>query len=150
MPDDVDVLTRAEVLDGELAHWVYQTNYGLIFQAGVVVALIVGTAIVYQVLVSDVASLMPEYATLKAIGYGNRYLAGVILQQAMALAVLGFVSGLTIALGLYAVTSAGAGIPVRMTWANVALVFALSVVMCGCSGVAALRKAFRADPADLF
>lgn len=150
LPDDVDVLTRDEVLGGEVEHWVSDTNYGFIFQMGVLVALVVGTAIVYQVLVSDVASLLREYATLKAIGYGNRYLSKVILQQALALAVLGFACGVVISLVLYAVTSAGAQIPVRMTWRNFAVVFVLAVVMCTCSGLAALRKAFRADPADLF
>ena len=148
--DDVDVLTRQDVLRSELVHWVYETNYGLIFQTGVLVSLIVGTAIVYQVLGSDVASLLPEYATLKAMGYGNRYLAGVILQEAMALAVLGFASGVVISELLYGVTSAGAQIPVRMTWQNLWLVFVLSVMMCAFSGLAALRKAFQVDPAELF
>jgi len=150
LPDDVDVLTRPEVLGSELVHWVYETNYGLIFQTGVLVALIVGTAIVYQVLASDVASLLPEYATLKAMGYGNRYLAAVILKQALALALLGFLCGAVISELLYGVTSAGAQIPVRMTGRNLALVLVLSIVMCTCSGLAALRKAFKADPADLF
>jgi putative ABC transport system permease protein len=150
LPDDIDVLTRQNVLDDELVHWINETNYGLIFQAGVFVSLIVGTAIVYKVLASDIASLLPEYATLKALGYSNRFLARVILQQAVALAVLGFGIGTIVAAFLYAVTSAGAGIPVQMTWQNLALVFGLSIVMCTCSGLAALQKAFKADPADLF
>jgi putative ABC transport system permease protein len=147
---DVDVLTRPELLHDELRFWVYDTNYGLIFQLGVAVSLIVGTAIVYQVLVSDVASLLPEYATLKAMGYSNRYLATVILQQALALALLGFIFGVILSLGLYAVTTIGAQIPIRMTARNLILVFGLAVAMCTCSGVAALRKAFKVDPADLF
>jgi putative ABC transport system permease protein len=148
--DDVDVLTRPEVLREELRYWVYDTNYGLIFQLGVAVSLIVGTAIVYQVLVNDVSRSLPEYATLKAIGYSNRYLAGVILQQSLVLAVVGFACGCLLSRGLYAVTAAGAQIPVRMTWTNLALVFGLSVVMCMSSGLGAVRKAFQADPADLF
>ncbi len=148
--DDVDVLTRSEVIRDELRYWVYETNYGLIFQLGVAVSLIVGTAIVYQVLVSDVSRLLPEYATLKAMGYGNRYLAGVILQQSLALAVLGFACGCLLSQGLYAVTAAGAQIPVRMTGTNLVLVFGLSVVMCTSSGLGALRKVFQAEPADLF
>src|SRR5207253_1119992 len=69
LPEDVEVLTRAEVLDSEIRHWVWETNYGLIFMSGVVVAVVVGTAIVYQVLSSEVVSRMPEYATLRPIGY---------------------------------------------------------------------------------
>ncbi|MGE0755911.1 MAG: FtsX-like permease family protein [Pirellulaceae bacterium] len=148
--NDVDVRSRQGVLQDELAYWVDETSYGLIFRMGVVLALIVGTAIVYQVLASDVASKLPEYATLKAMGYGNRYLASVVLQQALILALAGFACGLAIAQLLYLVTSAGAQIPIRMTWANASLVFAMSVTMCVLSGLGALRKAFRADPAELF
>ncbi len=151
LPDDIDVLTRQDVLRAEVSHWVNETNYGMIFQTGVLVALIVGTAIVYQVLANDVDSLLPEYATLKAIGYGNRYLAAVILKQALVLAVLGFLCGVVIAELLYSVTSAGAHIPVRMTSVNLALVLVLSIVMCTCSGLAAaFRKPSAPDPADLF
>jgi putative ABC transport system permease protein len=148
--DDVDVKSRRGVLRDELTYWVDETNYGLIFQTGVVLALIVGTAIVYQVLASDVASKLPEYATLKAIGYSNQYLASVVLQQALILAVAGYLCGIVISLGLYLVTSAGAQIPIRMTATNASIVLALSLVMCVGSGLGALRKAFRADPADLF
>lgn len=150
LPDDVEVLDRAQLTKEELNHWVWQTNYGLIFQTGVLLALVVGVAIVYQVLASDIDSMLPEYATLKAIGYNNRYLASVIAQQALAFALLGFVAGFVISLVLYEITSHGAQIPVRMTWTNWCLVLALSVTMCGASGLAALRRVFAANPADLF
>ncbi|MBU4399689.1 MAG: FtsX-like permease family protein, partial [Planctomycetes bacterium] len=122
----------------------------LIFQLGVVVALVVGTAIVYQVLSSDVANHLPEYATLKAIGYGGGYLAGVVLQQAAMLAVLGFLPGLAISAVLYWLTRAMARVPIEMTVGRVFFVFGLSVLMCTISGLGALRKVRSADPADLF
>jgi ABC-type antimicrobial peptide transport system permease subunit len=37
-----------------------------------------------------------------------------------------------------------------MTGENMLWVFVLSVLMCVISGLAAVRKAFRADPAELF
>lgn len=150
LPGDVETVTRQEALDWEVHHWVWETNFGLIFQSGVLVAVIVGTAIVYQVLASDVARLMPEYATLKAMGYGNWYLISVMVQQALWLAIVSYVLGVVVAQGLYVVTSAGAQIPVRMTAANLLLVLFLAVTMCVVSGLAAVRKAFRADPAELF
>ncbi|BDM83275.1 hypothetical protein AM10699_61360 (plasmid) [Acaryochloris marina MBIC10699] len=42
-----------------------------------------------QVLYTDVAEYLPEYATLKAIGYTYRALLMVVLQEAMPLAILG-------------------------------------------------------------
>ena len=150
LPDDVEVLTRKQTLQRETHRWVYETNYGLIFLSGVFVAVIVGTAIVYQVLTSEVTTLLPEYATLRAMGYPNRFLAGVVLQQALVLALFGFLPGLAISEAMYTVTSAGAGIPIRFTWLNLSLVFSLSILMCMVSGLLAMRKTFQADPADLF
>ncbi len=147
---DVEVLTRKEVLDVERNRWVGRTSFGLIFQLGVGVALFVGTAIVYQVLSADVANLMPEYATLKAMGYANTYLMKVILQQALVLSLLGFLPGWGIAVLLYYVTSEGAGIPIQMTSQNLLMVLVLSVAMCALSGLLAARKTFAADPAELF
>jgi len=150
LPEDVVVLTREEVNRFEVNRWVKNTSIGIIFQLGVAVALMVGTAIVYQVLYSDVANRLAEYATLKAMGYGGGYLAKVVLQQAAALALLGFVPGLLIAEILYRITGAAARLPMQTTWPQIAFVLILSVVMCMVSGLGALRKVRAADPADLF
>lgn len=150
LPEDVEALTRSEVLGAEIRHWVWETNYGLIFLSGVVVAVVVGTAIVYQVLASEVTSRMPEYATLKAMGYDNAYLVRVMVEQSLLLATVAFAISWVIAAVLYEITAVGAQIPIRMTWPNLLLVFALTSALCVTSGVAAIRKAYRADPAELF
>ena len=150
LPEDVETLTRADVLGREVRHWVWETSIGLIFQLGVVVALVVGTAIVYQVLSSDVTNHLPEYATLKAMGYSGNYLASVVLQQAVVLAVLGFLPGFAVSAALYALTRATARIPIDMTLSRVLFVLGLTIVMCTISGLGALRKVRSADPADLF
>jgi putative ABC transport system permease protein len=150
LPEDMEVLTRREVIDSEIRHWVWQTNYGLIFQSGVLVAVVVGTAIVYQVLASEVTSRMPEYATLKAMGYGNSYLVRVMVEQSLLLALAAFVAGWGISAVLYEITAVGAQIPIRMTLPNLVLVLSLTAGLCVASGIAAIRKAYRADPAELF
>ena len=73
------MLTRAEAIRYELNRWIRETSIGIIFQLGVAVSLLVGTVIVYQVLSSDVAAHLRQYATLKAMGYTNRFLSGVVL-----------------------------------------------------------------------
>jgi putative ABC transport system permease protein len=150
LPEDIEVLTRREVIDGEIRHWVWQTNYGLIFQSGVLVAVVVGTAIVYQVLASEVTSRMPEFATLKAMGYGNSYLVRVMIEQSLMLALVAFLAGWGISAVLYEITAVGAQIPIRMTLPNLVLVLSLTASLCVASGIAAIRKAYRADPAELF
>ncbi|MBM3999956.1 MAG: FtsX-like permease family protein [Planctomycetes bacterium] len=150
LPTDVEVLSRDEILSQERDQWVTKTSYGLIFQIGIAVALLVGTAIVYQVLSSDVANLLPEYATLKAMGYGNAFLVRVVVQQALTLALLGFVPGYVCSHVLYVITAANTRMPIHMTWFDGSLVFALAVVMCGLSGIGAVSRLFRTDPAALF
>ncbi len=150
LPPDVAVLTRQEALDWEYDRWIWKTSFGLIFQLGAAVALIVGTAIVYQVLSSDIANLIGEYATLKAMGYRNRFLIGVVLQQAVYLAILGYVPGLILSELLYRTTSFLAGVTIRMTVFNITLVLVLALTMCIFSGLAAVRTVLAADPADLY
>jgi putative ABC transport system permease protein len=96
---DVRVLTKAEVDEIEQGRWVNETNVGTIFKFGLAISLIVGVVIVYQVLSTDVANMLGEYATLKAMGYTNGYLSKVIIQQAALLAVLGYLPALAVSWG---------------------------------------------------
>lgn len=150
LPPDVEVLARSEVEKRETKHWLNDTPIGLIFQMGAWIAVIVGVAIVYQVLSSDVEAHAREYATLRAMGYADKKLARVVLEEAIILAFLGFVPGLVVALVLYRTTSMLANIPIDMTLARVIGVLLLTLGMCAASGIAALRKIWSADPAELF
>src|SRR5262249_4124368 len=86
---DVEVLTVPELMDREKRFWLHQTPIGFVFGFGMVMGFIVGTVICYQILASDVADHLPEYATLKAIGYSNGFVRRVVLQEALLLAAAG-------------------------------------------------------------
>ncbi|HEX4130698.1 MAG TPA: ABC transporter permease DevC [Pirellulales bacterium] len=150
LPQDSQVMTHDELNRYEQHHWVVKTSVGVIFGLGVGVALVVGLAIVYQVLSSDIANRMPEYATLMAMGYGRRYISGVVLQQAVLMALAGFVPGWLVSYVLFKVAAAGANLPMAMTPALTLAVLALNLTMCVTSGLLSLRKVNTADPADLF
>lgn len=150
LPDDVRVVTREQALAYESDIWIRQRSAGVIFQMGVAVALVVGTAIVYQILSSDVTKHLREYATLRAMGYTGRFLGWIVLQEALLLSLFGFVPGLLLALVIYRITSYITWIPVDMTVSRMLFVLALSVAMCSLSGLGALRKVRSAQPADLF
>ena len=49
-----------------------------------------GFAIVYQVLFTDVNNHLPQYATLKAIGYSDGYLRRVVMEESLILSLLGY------------------------------------------------------------
>ena len=93
---------------------------------------------------------MPEYATLKAMGYSNSYLSQMVLFQAWYLALLSFIPAWILAESLYQYTSWFAGIPISMTNQRIASVALAGFLICTCSGVIAMNKLRRAEPASLF
>ncbi len=127
-----------------------QKPIGIVFGFGVGIGILVGMVIVYQVLSSDVADHMREYATFKAIGYRQRFFLGVIVEEAAVLGLLGFAPGILISFGLYALVSRLTGLPLVMTVPVALAVLVGTVVLCVISGAIATRKLARANPADLF
>jgi putative ABC transport system permease protein len=150
LPRGVNVLTRAELTEQEIAYWNNHVPLGFVFRLGALMGLMVGGVIVYQILFSDVSDQLSEYATLKAMGYLDRSLFAVVLKEALLLSVAGFVPGYLIAQALYYVAHDRAGVPIHMTPERVAAVFALTVLTCVLSGAIAMRKVKSADPADVF
>jgi putative ABC transport system permease protein len=150
LPNDTVVMTKAEFIEFEKGYWQKNTSIGFIFTLGVGMGFIVGIVIVYQVLSTDVNAHMAEYATFKAMGYGNGYLLGVIFEEAVILALLGFFPGVGGAFGLYTLARNGTKLPILMTVARAITVLILTMIMCIVSGAIATRKLQSADPADIF
>lgn len=149
-PLDVEILSREQVEDKERFRWMWNTSIGLIFLSGVALAVVVGIVVTYQVLASDIANRLAEFATLKAMGYHFRYLARVVVQQALLLAVFGYVPGYLISLAVYHITAAATKLPLEMTPQRRWGVLAITLGMCTLASLAAVQKVRRADPAELF
>jgi putative ABC transport system permease protein len=147
---DVDVLTKEELMAREKQFWLDNTPIGFAFGFGMIMGFVVGMVICYQILSSDVADHLAEYATLRAIGYPGRYLSRVVLQEALVLALAGFLPGLVLSWLLYQTLHSLTGLPMRLTLDRLAFIFALTIGMCAASGWIAVRKAREADPAEVF
>ena len=150
LPDDVRVLSKEEFITQEKNFWNTSTPVGFTFALGAVIGFIVGSVIVYQILYSDVSDHLSEYATLKAIGFKDRYLLLVVFQEALILAAIGFIPGIAIALGFYATMKQATLLPIVMTPGRAIFIFILTGVMCSISAAIAVRKLQSADPADIF
>jgi putative ABC transport system permease protein len=150
LPPDVRARTRDEVVGREQRFWVRGTSVGVILFLGVAVAVAVGMVFTYQVIAADVQDHLRQYATLKAMGHRNGYLARVVLLQSALIAVAGYLPGLLAAWGLYAWTRRLHAIPIGLTPERSAAVLGLALALCAGSGLLALRRAIQADPADLF
>jgi putative ABC transport system permease protein len=147
--DDTRILTMEGYIDFEKGYWQKSTAIGFIFSLGTVMGFIVGIVIVYQILYTDVSDHLAEYATLKAMGYGNLYLAQVVIQESFVLSILGFIPGLGISFGLYNLTKNATLLPLYI-WDKAIPVMILTMVMCVISGAISLRKVQSADPAEIF
>lgn len=147
---DMRIMTRAELVRAERRHWIEKTSVGLIFGMGVVTSLVVGMAIVSQVLGNKVMHHLREFATMKALGYPQRYITRTVLAQAAAIAMVGYLPGLLVAGVAYAATAKLAHIPMVLGAWESGAVLLLALGMCAIAATTALRKVARAAPADLF
>ena len=146
---DIKVLTQEELVQAErdeVASW----SEGKILNFGAIIGFIVGIIIVYQVIYTDVSEHLPEYATLKAMGYKDLELSLIVLQESLILAIMGFIPGYMISHGIYYIMAKYIELRVSMNTSIALQVFILNVLMCGVSGVIAIRKLRTADPADIF
>ena len=154
LPNDVKVMVRLGPGDSfeaqERQYWKESTNIAFVFSLLTVMSFMVGIILVYQILYTDVADHWTEYATLKAMGYSNRFLFGVVIQEALILSVLGFIPGFLVSNLLYGGVANVTGLLFQMTPARVLNLYGLSFAMCLISGAIAVRKVQSADPAEVF
>lgn len=149
-PGQIDVYTPEELAQRDIRFWGRNTPIGIIFTIGTVMGLVVGTIICYQILFNDISDHLPEFATLKAMGYSNRYFISLVLCQAIYLACIGFVPGLAITEGLFRLLTYSTGLIMELSVTRVLSVFGLTLLMCIFSGLLAVRRLWQADPASLF
>ena len=150
LPKDIQILTLAEFIELEKSYWNLRTPIGFIFKIMVFMGFIVGIGITYQILYSNISNHLVAYATLKAIGFTNRYLLTAVFQQALLLAVLGFIPGIIVSFGLYDIAQNATQLPVIMDTDKTINVFLSVIVMCSVSGTLAIQKLRSVDPADIF
>ncbi len=150
LPTDVAVWTKEEFLEKEKQYWHSSTSIGFIFSLLAGMSFVVGIILVYQILYTDITDHQAEYATLKAMGYSNRFLFGIVLQESLILAVIGFFPGLGMSLILYRITANATGLVLLMTVFRAINILIATFLMCLISGTIAVRRIQAADPAEVF
>jgi putative ABC transport system permease protein len=150
LPDDVQVLTRGELIAQEQAYFVETKPIGIMMDIGMLIACLVAVTIMIQVLSTEIGNRMNEYAVLKAMGFGPGFIYAIGLTQSAILAVAGAVPALIISamvLGfIQQKTQLGTGLSVDL--AALALLVALGTGLLAAFSV--LWRIQRADPAELY
>lgn len=147
--EGAEVLTKQEFRDRSLKQWLFRTGAGVALIGGALLGILVGTVIVAQTLYSSTKDHLSEFATLRALGSSSSYIHQVILAQAGISAVVGYILGITIALGVL-VLSKKTALPMIMTPGLAFWLFTLTLGMCAISALAAIVKVTKIDPATVF
>ena len=142
--------TRAEMRKKTQTYWQQRTGIGYLLGLGATVGVIVGAIIVGQILYSSVSDHLKEFGTLKAMGASDWIIYGVIVEQALWMAVIGYIPSTILCLGVAAWTLASQGIMILITPTTAIAVFGVTVVMCVGSAIFAIQKVTRVDPAIVF
>jgi putative ABC transport system permease protein len=109
-----------------------------------VILAIVSAAIVALIIYTMTMGKIKEIAVLKLIGTRNATIAGMILQEALGLGLIGFV------IGKVAATFWAPAFPkyVLLESADAGRAFVLTLVICTLASIMGIRAALRVDPAS--
>ena len=150
MPASIAVMTKDQLIAFERTFQADVSSAGPIFAIGTIVGFVVGMLISYQITFTEVSDQLPQYATLKAIGYSTAYLMRVVLGQAALNAIAGWIPAWLLSLGLYRLIGDIALLPMRMSLGITLVSLGLTLVMCLVSAAIAVGRVIRADPAAVF
>ena len=160
--DEVDFASDLEILfpaiaalpKGEFAQATRDRILGEILPILVAVlglAFIVGLAIAGLTIYTATVEKSREYGILKAVGFKNRYLYRVVLEQSLVTGTLGFAigAGLTLAISPFARDF----VPQFVTfvkWQDILLVAGATLVMSGIAAYIPVRRLASIDPVAVF
>jgi putative ABC transport system permease protein len=147
---DSRAYTREEMSQITQAFWQERSGIGFILGLGAVVGVVVGAVVVSQILYASVTDHIKEFGTLKAMGASDWFIYNVIIEQAIWMAILGYLPGMALCVGVAAWTSTTQGIVILITPVSALIVFGITVLMCVGSAVFAIQKVTRVDPAIVF
>jgi len=150
LPADVLVFTRDELIAQEQQYFVSVKPIGIMFRAGMVIAFVVGGAILFQVLSTEITNRLNEFATFKAIGFGPGFLYGIGVIQILLFAVIGFVLAAFASVGVSTIIRNVIHLPMTLEPKLIAAVFGATILMCVVPGLVTLQRVRLADPAELY
>jgi putative ABC transport system permease protein len=150
LPDDVRVLTRTRFLAMQDHFESKVAPIGPIFGLGTVIGFAVGMLITYQILFADLSDQLPQYATLKAIGYGRLFLVATVAEQALIYGLAGYGPAWVVANILFRIIGGITLLPLHADPGLTIESLALTLGMCLVSGLIVVRRVIDLDPAEVF
>lgn len=141
-------MTSQAFADRSVRYWLAESGAGVAFVFGSAVSILVAVIVTSQTLAAAVAASLKDYAALRALGFTLGALRAIVLAQTAWIAAAGVLLAGILAMVLAAVARLGAT-PLILTVPMVAAAITLVALVAFGSGLWALRRVARADPAAL-
>ena len=144
-----DVHTQVEWRSISRRYWIESTGLGLTIFLTVSLGALVGVVIVAQTLYASTSEHLTEFGAIKALGGRDLDVYGLIAEQAMFAAALGFLLGLALT---FALDPLLVHLDMKMTVSRTmaAVVFIATEVLCLSASIVSFRKVRSLDPAIVF
>ncbi len=148
---EAEVLTKADFISRTWHYWVLGTGMGMALGLSAALAFAVGLVIVGQTIFTSVLARLREYATLKAVGFDNRFVVSLVVLQSAAVVLAGYPLAILAAFSVarYA-GQGGTAVVMHMTLGLVLSMIPVALVMCGLASVGAAAKVLHVAPAKVF
>lgn len=146
---EVDVLTQDEFAHKSRMYWTMKTGAGGAILTAAVLGFLIGLVVVSQTIYANTIENIEEYATLKALGASQSFVARIVLAQALICGVVGSV------LGLFAVIPsinyAQSLIPwLYSPWWLPGAMVGPGLAMCSLASIISVRRALTVEPGRVF
>ncbi|HVA51219.1 MAG TPA: ABC transporter permease [Pirellulales bacterium] len=143
---EVDAFPSAEYARNSIDFWLTRTGLGISFGAATMLGLLVGLIIVAQTLYASVLDRLSEFGAMKAMGASERQIYGMLLAQAITMALAGSLLGLEVVF-LIQRTFSTPHAPIVIPWWLSLGSFGLVLAICLVSSVLPYLRIRRLDPA---
>ncbi len=147
--EGVEVLTSAEFRFRTQWYWLVTTGVGTGFLISALMGLLVGGAIVAQVLYANVMESLKEFAVMKAMGANTQRLLALLMEQALYIGLVGCTIGMTLA-SLTGRLVAATETPMHLPWQLSAAALGTTVLFCILASLIPARTLLRLEPAAVF
>jgi putative ABC transport system permease protein len=143
---ELDAFPRAVFSQKSINYWLTRTGLGISFGAATLLGVLVGLIIVAQTLYASVLDRLSEFGAMKAMGASERQIYGMLLVQAITMALAGSLLGLEVVF-LIQRTCSTPQAPIVIPWWVSLGSCGLVLVICLVSSVLPYLRIRRLDPA---
>ena len=146
---EVDVLTQNEFAHKSRMYWTVKTGAGGAILTAAALGFLIGLVVVSQTIYANTMENLEEYATLKALGASQIFVARIVLIQALICGVIGSALGLLAVIP--SINYAKSLIPwISAPWWLPGAMVVPSLAMCSLASILSVRTALTVEPGRVF